>query len=76
MLAHTLARAVDAVEAEAQVYFAIRIWSAPFALANYAFLGWFMRLPGVCQLLQVLIDGTGERAAPSRPSAGTPEPKA
>jgi protein-S-isoprenylcysteine O-methyltransferase Ste14 len=41
-----------------------------------AFLGWFMRLPGVCQLLQVLIDGTGERAAPSRPSAGAPEPKA
>jgi protein-S-isoprenylcysteine O-methyltransferase Ste14 len=41
-----------------------------------AFLGWFMRLPGVCQLLQVLIDGTGERAAPSRPSASTSETKA
>jgi protein-S-isoprenylcysteine O-methyltransferase Ste14 len=41
-----------------------------------AFLGWFMRLPVVCQLLQVLIDGTGERAAPPRPSAGSPEPKA
>ena len=31
-----------------------------------AFLGWFMRLPVVCRFLQVLIDGTGERAAPSR----------
>ena len=25
-------------------YFHIRIWSAPFALANYAFLGWFIGL--------------------------------
>jgi protein-S-isoprenylcysteine O-methyltransferase Ste14 len=30
----------------------------------YAFLGWFMRLPVVRQLLQILIDGTGERAEP------------
>jgi protein-S-isoprenylcysteine O-methyltransferase Ste14 len=41
-----------------------------------AFLGWFMRLPVVRQFLQVLVDGTGERAAPSRPAAGAPETKA
>jgi hypothetical protein len=41
-----------------------------------AFLGWFMRLPVVCQFLQVLVDGTGERAAPSRPAAGAPETRA
>jgi hypothetical protein len=44
-----------------------------------AFLGWFMRLPGVCQLLQVLIDGTGERAE-AQPRAAeakdAPGPKA
>jgi multidrug resistance protein, MATE family len=33
-----------AVEENAQAYFAIRIWSAPFALANYALLGWFIGL--------------------------------
>jgi protein-S-isoprenylcysteine O-methyltransferase Ste14 len=41
-----------------------------------AFLGWFMRLPVVRQFLQVLVDGTGKRAAPSRPAAGAPETKA
>jgi protein-S-isoprenylcysteine O-methyltransferase Ste14 len=34
-----------------------------------AFLGWFMRLPLVRHVLQVLIDGTGERAVPpARPA--------
>ncbi len=41
-----------------------------------AFLGWFMRLPLIRQSLQLLIDGTGERAEPSRPSAGAAGPKA
>ena len=41
-----------------------------------AFIGWFMRLPIVRQFLQLLIDGTGERGAPSRPSAGATGPKA
>ncbi len=31
-----------AVETEALKYFEIRIWSAPFALANYVILGWFI----------------------------------
>ena len=28
----------------AETYFAVRIWSAPFALANYVLLGWFVGL--------------------------------
>jgi protein-S-isoprenylcysteine O-methyltransferase Ste14 len=28
----------------------------------FAFLGWFMRLPVVCHVLQIIIDGAGERA--------------
>ena len=43
-LAFSLIEASAAVEAEAKVYFAIRIWSAPFTLANYALLGWFIGL--------------------------------
>ncbi|MEM8743562.1 MAG: MATE family efflux transporter, partial [Pseudomonadota bacterium] len=31
-----------AVEASAKEYFSIRIWGAPAALANFAFLGWFI----------------------------------
>ena len=30
------------VESLAQMYYAIRIWAAPAALANYALLGWFV----------------------------------
>jgi len=37
-----LLEASSAVEEEAQIYFEIRIWSAPFALANYVILGWFI----------------------------------
>ena len=47
------------VEAETRHYFHIRIWSAPFALANYAFLGWFIGL-GRTQTalhLQVVLNG-------------------
>lgn len=32
------------VAAHAQVYFAVRIWSAPATLANYALIGWFIGL--------------------------------
>ena len=34
----------EEVEFHARTYFQIRILSAPFALANYAFLGWFIGL--------------------------------
>jgi MATE family multidrug resistance protein len=43
-LSFTLIEGSAAVEAEARSYFSIRIWSAPFALANYALLGWFIGL--------------------------------
>jgi MATE family multidrug resistance protein len=48
-----------AVEGETQGYFAIRIWSAPFALANYAFLGWFIGLAKtrIAFLLQIVLNG-------------------
>jgi len=32
----------EAVTAAATRYFSIRVWSAPFALTNYALLGWFV----------------------------------
>ena len=37
-----LLEASSAVETEARIYFEIRIWSAPFALANYVMLGWLI----------------------------------
>jgi len=41
-----------------ETYFAIRIWSAPFALANYVLLGWFVGLAraNVALALQVVIN--------------------
>lgn len=47
-------------EAEAQRYFAVRIWSAPFALANYAFLGWFIGLgkARLALMLQIALNGS------------------
>ncbi len=48
-----------AVEAETRRYFHVRIWSAPFALANYAFLGWFIGLgrTQTALYLQVVLNG-------------------
>lgn len=42
--AFTLIEGSGAVETEAARYVAIRIWSAPAALANFALLGWFIGL--------------------------------
>src|SRR5262245_33705314 len=44
----------------AQSYFAVRIWSAPVALANYALLGWFVGLARAktALALQVVINVT------------------
>ncbi len=49
----------DVAEA-ARVYFAIRIWSAPAALANYALVGWFIGLgrAGMAFRLQLLLNLT------------------
>lgn len=47
------------LEAEARAYFAIRIWSAPAALVNYALLGWLIGLGNAraALALQVLLNG-------------------
>ncbi len=59
-LAFFLLEGSTAVEGEARIYFDIRIWSAPAALANYALLGWFIGLgrAGTAFALQVLLNGT------------------
>jgi MATE family multidrug resistance protein len=47
------------VETHARTYFAIRIWSAPAALANYAILGWFIGLgrTSAAFALQIVLNG-------------------
>ena len=42
----------------AETYFHVRIWSAPFALANYVMLGWFIGLAraNIALALQVVIN--------------------
>ncbi|MCB1492480.1 MAG: MATE family efflux transporter [Rhodobiaceae bacterium] len=49
----------DRVEEAVRFYFGIRVLSAPFALANYAILGWFIGLgrAGTGLLLQTLLNG-------------------
>ncbi|MGD9868950.1 MAG: MATE family efflux transporter [Hyphomicrobiales bacterium] len=58
--AFALLQGTDQVETEASTYFYIRIWSAPFALANYAVLGWFIGIgrAGTAMTLQLLLNGT------------------
>ncbi len=48
------------VEQEAKTYFDIRIWSAPFALANYVILGWFIGMgkTATAFLLQIVLNLT------------------
>jgi MATE family multidrug resistance protein len=50
--------ASPAVTDAAAAYFAIRIWSAPLALANYVLLGWFVGLAraSTALMLQVVIN--------------------
>lgn len=43
-LIYRLMGASAEVTRAAEIYFAIRIWSAPFALANYVLFGWFVGL--------------------------------
>jgi MATE family multidrug resistance protein len=59
-LAFRLFEASDQVEALAESYYRIRIWSAPAALANYAMLGWLLgtRRAGAVLILQVALNGT------------------
>jgi MATE family multidrug resistance protein len=48
----------DAVNAAARIYFHIRLWSAPFALGNYVFVGWLVGLarPGLALAIQIAIN--------------------
>jgi MATE family multidrug resistance protein len=58
-LAFALFEASDQVEDFARSYYAIRIWSAPAALANYAMLGWLLgtRRAGAVLLIQLVLNG-------------------
>ena len=58
-IAFQLVQGSDAVEQEAQTYFAIRMWSAPFTLANYAVLGWLvgMQQTRLAMVLQIFLNG-------------------
>lgn len=59
LIAFELLEASAVTEAETRLYFDIRIWSAPFALMNYAFLGWFIGLAKtrIAFALQLLLNG-------------------
>jgi MATE family multidrug resistance protein len=54
-----LLKGSDRVQAMAHDFFSIRIWSAPFALANFALLGWFIgrQKPNIALVLQVFMNG-------------------
>lgn len=58
-VAFHLVQGSEAVEQEAQTYFAIRMWSAPFTLANYAVLGWLvgMQRTRLAMVLQIFLNG-------------------
>ena len=58
--AFSLVGASPAVEAAARRYVAVRIWSAPFTLVNYAILGWFLGQARARTglLLQLVLNGT------------------
>ncbi len=57
--AMALLQGSPAVEEAAHTYLTIRIWSAPFALANFAMLGWLVGLRRIrlAFALQILING-------------------
>ncbi|MCP5084829.1 MAG: MATE family efflux transporter [Alphaproteobacteria bacterium] len=57
-LSFELLKGSEEVETHARTYFQIRILSAPFALANYAFLGWFIGLgrARIAFMLQLLLN--------------------
>ncbi len=58
-LAFNLIEASPEVETGARRYFSIRIWSAPFALANFAILGWLIgrQKARLALLLQLFMNG-------------------
>ena len=58
-LSFSLLGGSEAVESSAAEYFSIRIWSAPAALANFAFLGWFIGIgrARTALVLQLVLNG-------------------
>ncbi len=58
-LAFRLLHASAGVEAEGAAYYAVRIWGAPAALANYVLLGWFFGLQDARWplILQIFMNG-------------------
>ncbi|GBE42918.1 MAG TPA: MATE family efflux transporter [Rhizobiales bacterium] len=59
-ISFALVKGSQAVEASAAAYFDIRIWGAPAALVNFAFLGWFIGMgrARTALVLQLLLNGT------------------
>jgi MATE family, multidrug efflux pump len=59
-IAFQLVQGSEAVESEAALYFGIRMWSAPFTLANYAVLGWLvgMQKTRLAMILQIFLNGS------------------
>ena len=58
-LSFALLNGSQAVETAAKEYFFIRIWGAPAALANFAFLGWFIGMgrARTALVLQLVLNG-------------------
>src|SRR5262245_19628584 len=48
----------EAMRAAAEIYFVVRIWSAPCALANFAVLGWLIGIAraGTALALQIAVN--------------------
>lgn len=59
LIAFSVLNGSEAVETSAAEYFSIRIWGAPAALANFAFLGWFIGMgrASTAFVLQLLLNG-------------------
>lgn len=59
-VAFQLVQGSQTVEHEAATYFGIRMWSAPFTLANYAVLGWLvgMQQTRLALVLQIFLNGS------------------
>ncbi|MBK1696364.1 MATE family efflux transporter [Rhodovibrio salinarum] len=59
-VAFQLVESSPKVESFAGTYYAIRIWSAPFALTNYAVLGWLLgtQRARTALVLQIALNGT------------------
>lgn len=57
-IAYGLIGASDEVTTAAEAYFYVRIWSTPFALGNYALLGWLLGLAraGTALALQITVN--------------------